>query len=1174
MAENQERNAGSNAVASGSNVDESAANGSREKQKKTVEKKRPKHVHVCEVRLLDGTELVIEVEKNADGEVLFSKVVENLDIIDKEYFGLRFTRGSEPTKCWLVLQKPIRKQLNIGELKFQFAVKFYEPEPGKHLDEYTRYLLYLQLREDIVYGRLACPARTYILLASFTAQAEFGDYDSDVHGLNYLDGYELGPEEVENDPKFMSKVIELHKEHSGQAPAEAEMNFLEVAKRTPRYGVDIHYAKNKKDDIEVGVSYKGIFVYQDGEPVDSYGWKAIDLVAYKRKKFMLKLFRSEKRKNPRFRLKGRRESKNLYKSAIEHHAFFRMTNSDRSKRRSGSFIGSKFRYSDRTLYQIRSDPSVHDRQRDLKFARAPSKRQKVKSRRERKPDSNDRTEEKIEAKVPDNLASEVKKPDEDYEEIELDQPYDERYEWVIVKKVLPDGTKKEYRRRIVSSTATTVTETTYVIRKGTEEEAHMMEEKPIETPRKDDVTLVRERMESPEICEKEEVKVEEGSKNHQEVIVTTVITKEAITKPEVEDDVEEPMSLAELKAASKKPSAAVKPLMRDDIEQEAKSKVSETTTTTTTTKKVLVYDVDKEETIKIVSKEERERELREREKQREIEEEQRRQDEIRARNEREAANRRKWKEQEERKRKEEELERRQKEEEEEKIRRAKAMSPELQEISLSTGNEEFDKEFGIKGMDTFLIKTSPMPSSFMKDLEEELSHSLVDDDDVDVADGGLNEENVVEEEKKESTLDVPVIEEPRKAKTLDRKFMRRPPPERSSGYIRRSYGNELDFDYSYGSRTMPRKPRKYVPLITKEELVRAYSSGGLHDESIIRSKQEPQEDKSKIEYSLKDESGVEQGQQGFVKNLIGRHETIKLKEDEEVEEQRRSRIYSSSDDVKLFVPTRTASFGNVEKPESKKTKVPPPVKTKPVVFAADRSGLSAIVVTRPASAIELSSPVVAEANIKEGGQPSNPTEVRKYSIPEVTTSTVVFDSSIPIEKKTTSDDVIVATQTIAVSPADQAEPSNVTGSPIVTPPPPDVINHSDSILTTSHDVTDDAFPTPPPDVITQTMAISPTGTSGTTTTTIVTEEIVQSHQNPPEVETRTVILSGDGISKEDFERMISSESVTTSETTVSKTIKTEVTTVSSGQRVIITGEGEINEDLQQAFANAAVGNGE
>lgn len=95
----------------------------------------------------------------------------------------------------------------------------------------------------------------------------------------------------------------------------------------------------------------------------------------------------------------------------------------------------------------------------------------------------------------------------------------------------------------------------------------------------------------------------------------------------------------------------------------------------------------------------------------------------------------------------------------------------------------------------------------------------------------------------------------RKAKTLDRKFVRRPPPERSSGYIRRSYGNDLDFDYGPGSRTMPRKMRKYVPLITKEELMRAYSSGGLHDESVIRSNQDPAEDNTKIEYSLKDESG-------------------------------------------------------------------------------------------------------------------------------------------------------------------------------------------------------------------------------------------------------------------------------------------------------------------------------
>ena len=139
-----------------------------------------------------------------------------------------------------------------------------------------------------------------------------------------------------------------------------------------------------------------------------------------------------------------------------------------------------------------------------------------------------------------------------------------------------------------------------------------------------------------------------------------------------------------------------------------------------------------------------------------------------------------------------------------------------------------------------------------------------------------------------------------------------------------------------------------------------------------------------------------------------------------------------------------------------------------------------------------------------------------------------------------ADDIIVTTQTISVSPIDQPESSDATHSfsQVVSPPPPDVINHSDSFHSAPLDVTDDTFPTPPPDVVTQTMVVSSNGQAGgaTTTTTIVTEEVVRSHQNPPEVETRTVVISGDGLSKEEFERMISNESVTTSETTVSKTI--------------------------------------
>ncbi|XP_065062239.1 band 4.1-like protein 4B [Rhopilema esculentum] len=654
MAEDQGINPTNNTDSPNSIPAETKSSKADAKRRQKQEKKKSKNVYVCEVCLLDGTELSIEVEKNSHGEVLFSKVVENLDIVDKEYFGLRFVQDNSPTKCWLQHRKPIKKQLKIGELKFQFAVKFYEPEPGKHLDEYTRYLLYLQLREDIVYGRLHCPTRTYVLLGSFTAQAEFGDYDFNEHGSDYLDGYQLGPAEVEKEEGFIKRVMDLHKEHRGENPAEAELNFLEVAKRTPRYGVDIHYARNKKGvPIEVGISHKGVIVYLNGEPTDSYGWRAVDLVAYKRKKFMLKLFSSEKRKNPRFSMHKRRDAKNIYISAIEHHSFFRLTNADPSKRAADSLmIGSKFRYSERTLYQIRSDPSFHERNAVGKFSRAPSKRPRIKSEKNRLV----RAPVVAEKEKPD---VKDKEPEEDFEEIEIDetQPDHNKFdpnEWVIVEKVLPDGTTKRYRRRVTTTTSTTTTtKTTYVIRKGTEEEEHVMEEKPIESPRKEE-TVVITRKESPEISEKEvkqEVKFEDDS-NQQ--IVTTVITKETIvTEDKREQKLDEeaepkPMSLADIRASAKKPSAAVKPLMREDIENEAEP---------TAPTKVLVYNVDKQETVKIVTKEEREAELR----RREIEEEQQRQEEIRARNEREAALRRKWKEEEQKRKEEEALEKRQKE---------------------------------------------------------------------------------------------------------------------------------------------------------------------------------------------------------------------------------------------------------------------------------------------------------------------------------------------------------------------------------------------------------------------------------------------------------------------------------------------------------------------------------
>eukprot|EP00794_Sanderia_malayensis_P004851 gene4851-5488_t len=945
----------------------------QERRRKQVDKKKKsKNVLTCTVLSLDGTELSIEVKKNSLGAALFTKVVTNLDIVDKEYFGLRFINARTSSKCWLNLHKSIKKQLGIGSLEFQFAVKFYEPEPDRNLDEYTRYLLYLQLREDIVYGRLRCSPRIYTLLGSFTAQAEFGDYNPVEHGYTYLDDYQLGPEEVENEPKFLQSVIDLHKDHRGKSPSECERSFLEIAKGTPRYGIDIHNVKDKKrQPVELGVSHKGIILYKDGDPYDSYGWKAVDIVSYKRKRFMLKLFRSVKRKNPRFWSATKRDAKNLYKSAIEHHSFFRLENPDPERRRAEMFIiGSKFRYSDRTLYQLRSSPgAVEDGQQPGgTFTRSPSKRQK--SLKDRSVVRQLHMEPKPAKKKPEKTEPDLS----EYEEVEVEQMRldDGSYppEWELMEVTLPDGTTKWYRKRIV----TTTTSQNYVIRKGTEEIPHVLEDKPIVESETE--SAAEDRQVSP-ASERED---HGDTHHHEEIVTTTIITETIVTTPETR--VEDEDAMAEIRAASKKPSAAVKPRVREDLEKDEKL----TTTTTTTTTKVLVCDVDKVD---------REKELR----QRELEQiELKKREEQRLQEQHEEIMRRKRQEEEQFQRQEQERIRREREEferrqlelqMEEDRRRLESKSPEFQEITLATGNPEFDKEFNIMP-DTFLIKSSPLPSKIIQEIDDELDREdrAMEDNEEDEEDAGAKKMEVEVEDNL-------AVHDTRKAKTLDRKFVRRPPPERTSGFIRRSYGDELDYDYSpgMGIRTMPRKIRKYVPLITKEELVRAYSQGGLHDDSIYSNsdQQEEEAEKSKIEYSLKDASGVEQGESGFVKSLIGRHETIKRETDDELEERRRSRAYSGAyEDDKGVVPTRAASFASNERPVTKKTKVPPPVKTKPVVFHPNTSG-------------EVATPEVKAPNAEltalspESGRMEKSTDDNKpYAVPEVVTTSYIYtEQSVP-----------------------------------------------------------------------------------------------------------------------------------------------------------------------------------
>ncbi|XP_074998158.1 band 4.1-like protein 3 isoform X3 [Calonectris borealis] len=326
----------------------------------------------CKVTLLDGSEYACEVEKRSRGQVLFDKVCEHLNLLEKDYFGLTY-RDTENQKNWLDPAKEIKKQIRSGAWQFAFNVKFYPPDPAQLSEDITRYYLCLQLRDDIVSGRLPCSFVTLALLGSYTVQSELGDYDPDEYGSDYVSEFRFAPNHTK---ELEDKVIELHKSHRGMTPAEAEMHFLENAKKLSMYGVDLHHAKDSEGvEIMLGVCASGLLIYRDRLRINRFAWPKVLKISYKRNNFYIKIRPGEFEQFEStigFKLPNHRAAKRLWKVCVEHHTFFRLLLPEAPPKKFLT-LGSKFRYSGRTQAQTRRASALIDRPAPY-FERSSSKR--------------------------------------------------------------------------------------------------------------------------------------------------------------------------------------------------------------------------------------------------------------------------------------------------------------------------------------------------------------------------------------------------------------------------------------------------------------------------------------------------------------------------------------------------------------------------------------------------------------------------------------------------------------------------------------------------------------------------------------------------------------------------------------------------------------------------------
>uniref|UniRef100_A0A7N8YA04 Band 4.1-like protein 1 n=1 Tax=Mastacembelus armatus TaxID=205130 RepID=A0A7N8YA04_9TELE len=314
----------------------------------------------------------LSLQKHSKGQALMDLVCEHLNLLEKDYYGLTFA-DTDTQKNWLDPSKEIKKQMRNCPWHFAFAVKFYPPDPSQLTEDITRYYLCLQLRDDMLSGRLPCSFVTHALLGSYTVQAELGDYDQDDHGTDYVSDFRFAPNQ---NRELEERVMELHRNYKGMTPAEAEMNFLENAKKLSMYGVDLHHARDSEGiDIMLGVCANGLLIYRDRLRINRFAWPKILKISYKRSNFYIKIRPGEYEQFEStigFKLPNHRAAKRLWKVCIEHHTFFRLV-SPEPPPKGFLVMGSKFRYSGRTQAQTRQASALIDRPAPH-FERSTSKR--------------------------------------------------------------------------------------------------------------------------------------------------------------------------------------------------------------------------------------------------------------------------------------------------------------------------------------------------------------------------------------------------------------------------------------------------------------------------------------------------------------------------------------------------------------------------------------------------------------------------------------------------------------------------------------------------------------------------------------------------------------------------------------------------------------------------------
>ncbi|CAL8324996.1 unnamed protein product [Gadus morhua 'NCC'] len=324
----------------------------------------------CTVRLLDDTEYTCTIQRDAKGQYLFDLICHHLNLLEKDYFGIRYV-DPDKQRHWLEVTKSIPKQMKSQPpFTMCLRVKFYPPDPAALKEEITRYLVFLQIKRDLYHGRLLCKTSDAAMLAAHILQAEIGDYDPGKHPEGYSSKFQFFPKHSE---KLERRIADIHKtELIGQTPETSELNFLQKAQSLETYGVDPHPCKDVSGNPAfLAFTPFGFVVLQGNKRVHFLKWHEVTKLKFEGKTFHIYANQKEDKKIILTYFAPTPEAcKHLWKCGVENQAFYKLEKSSQVRTVSSSnlfFKGSRFRYSGRVAKEVmeqsakikREPPEIH-----------------------------------------------------------------------------------------------------------------------------------------------------------------------------------------------------------------------------------------------------------------------------------------------------------------------------------------------------------------------------------------------------------------------------------------------------------------------------------------------------------------------------------------------------------------------------------------------------------------------------------------------------------------------------------------------------------------------------------------------------------------------------------------------------------------------------------------------